>query len=80
VGHKVLIYNSRLRLFLGKLKSGWFGPCVVIKVFPHGALKVHSPQKNQTFMVNGYRVKSYFELKLVLKDEDLALQFVQCAE
>jgi hypothetical protein len=46
VGQKVLIYNSRLRLFPSKLKSRWFGPCIVTKVFPHGALEVYSPQKN----------------------------------
>ena len=25
-GHKVLLFNSRLRLFPGKLRSGWSGP------------------------------------------------------
>ncbi|XP_059429142.1 uncharacterized protein LOC132162951 [Corylus avellana] len=48
VGQKMLIYNLKLRLFPGKLKSQWFGPCVVTKVFPHGALEIHSPEKNQT--------------------------------
>jgi hypothetical protein len=43
VGQKVLIYNSKLRLFPSKLKSRWFGPWVVINVFPHGALEVHNP-------------------------------------
>jgi hypothetical protein len=56
VGQKVLIYNSKLILFPGKLKSIWFGPCVVTQVFPHGALVVHSSQKNQTFKVNGHKV------------------------
>jgi hypothetical protein len=79
VGQKVLIYNSRLRLFLGKLKSRWFGPCVVTKVFPHGTLKVRSSVSNQTFMVNGHRVKPYHEIKLIPRDEDLALQSVQYA-
>jgi hypothetical protein len=37
MGYKVLIYNSKLRLSLGKLKSRWFGPCVVTNVFPHRA-------------------------------------------
>jgi hypothetical protein len=46
VGQKVLIYNSRLRLFPGKLKSRWSGPCVVTKVFPHGALEVHNSESN----------------------------------
>jgi hypothetical protein len=53
VGQKVLIYNSRLRLFPGKLKSRWYGPYVVTQVFPHGAVEVHCKEKNQTFTVNG---------------------------
>jgi hypothetical protein len=48
VGQKVLIYNSKLRLFPSKLKSRWFGPCVVTQVFPHGVVEVHSLQKNHT--------------------------------
>ncbi|XP_061344040.1 uncharacterized protein LOC133290013 [Gastrolobium bilobum] len=31
-GQQVLLYNSRLRLFPGKLKSRWSGPFVVKKV------------------------------------------------
>jgi hypothetical protein len=34
VGQKVLIYNSWLRLFPGKFKSRWFGPCLVTKSVP----------------------------------------------
>ncbi|XP_038697122.1 uncharacterized protein LOC119993981, partial [Tripterygium wilfordii] len=36
VGQKVLVYNSRLKLFPGKLKSKWHGPYVIQAVFPHG--------------------------------------------
>ena len=35
-GQKVLLYDSRLHLFLVKLRSRWTGPFVVIRVFPHG--------------------------------------------
>jgi hypothetical protein len=84
VGQKVLIYNSRLKLFPGKLKSSWFGPCVVTNVFPHGAMEVYSPQKYQTFKVNGHRVKLYIEVNSTPREDDLALhdfalQTVQCA-
>nr|XP_012461583.1 unnamed protein product [Gossypium raimondii] len=37
VGQKVLLYNSVLKLFPGKLRSRWQGPFVVTKVFTHGA-------------------------------------------
>ena len=39
-GELVLLYNSRLRLFPGKLKSRWLGPFTVIKVYPHGAVDI----------------------------------------
>jgi hypothetical protein len=80
MGQKVLIYNSRLRLFPGKLKSRSSGPCTVTKVFPHGALEVYNPGSSRTFMVNGHRVKPYFEAKLLPRDEDLALQSIQDAK
>ena len=69
----MLIYNSKLRLFLGKLKSRWFDPFFVTNVFPHGALEVYSLEKNQTFKVNGHRVKPYVEMNFVPRDEDLTL-------
>lgn len=34
VGQKVLLYNSRLKLFLGKLRSKWNGPYEIVKIFP----------------------------------------------
>ncbi|XP_068323129.1 uncharacterized protein, partial [Pyrus communis] len=40
VGQKVLLFNSRLRLFPGKLRSKWIGPFVVTNVFPHGAVQI----------------------------------------
>ena len=35
VGQKVLLYNSRLELMSGKLRSKWIGPFVVTNVFPY---------------------------------------------
>ena len=39
-GDQVLLYNSRLRLFPGKLKSRWSGPYVIKKVYDHGAVDI----------------------------------------
>ena len=50
-GQKVLLFNSRLRLFLGKLCSRWSGPFEVTQVLPHGAIEINSPTKG-TFKVN----------------------------
>ena len=60
IGQKVLLYNSRLRLFPGKLKSRWSGPFDVTKVYPSGAIEIQDHNK-RTFMVNGQRLKHYLE-------------------
>jgi len=57
-GQQVLLYNSRLRLFPGKLKSRWSGPFTVVRVFPYGAVEVTHNEKG-TFKVNGQRLKHY---------------------
>ncbi|XP_057997935.1 uncharacterized protein LOC131176932 [Hevea brasiliensis] len=57
-GDLVLLYNSRLRLFPGKLKSRWSGPFKVIKVYPHGAVDIWS-ENSGLFKVNGQRLKIY---------------------
>ena len=58
VGELVLLYNSRLRLFLGKLKSRWSGPYRVIAVLPFGAVTLQIESRNE-FKVNGQRLKHY---------------------
>ena len=58
VGQSVLLYNSRLRLFPGKLKSRWSGPFTITRVWPHGAIEVTHPEKG-TFKVNDQRLKPY---------------------
>ena len=37
---QVLLFNSRLKLFLGKLKSKWSGPFTIKEVKPYGAVKL----------------------------------------
>nr|XP_016491862.1 PREDICTED: uncharacterized protein LOC107811448 [Nicotiana tabacum] len=58
-GDMVLLYNSRLRLFPGKLKSRWSGPFRVVEVFPSGAVEVATENDSRTFRVNGQRLKLY---------------------
>jgi hypothetical protein len=60
-GQMVLLYNSRLKLFPGKLKSKWSGPFVVHKVFPHGAIELKNHANGDTFKVNGQRLKPYYQ-------------------
>ena len=42
-GQQVLLINSRLKLFPGKLKSRWSGPFTVTKIFSHGEAEVSHP-------------------------------------
>ncbi|KAL5565361.1 hypothetical protein UlMin_028525 [Ulmus minor] len=44
-GQQVLLFNSRLKLFPGKLRSRWSGPFTVNKVLPSGAIEVTHPSK-----------------------------------
>lgn len=39
-GDQVLLYNYRLYLFHGKLKSRWHSPFAMTRVCPYGALEI----------------------------------------
>jgi len=68
-GDKVLLYNSRLRLFPGKLKSRWSGPFSVVEIHPTGAIEIAASNDSRTFRVNGHRLKHYLgmeDVKVVL--------------
>ena len=60
-GQKVLLYNSRLKLMPGKLRSKWIGPFEVLTVFPYGAVEIRSMVTGKTFKVNGHRLKHFYE-------------------
>ena len=51
VGALVLLFNSRLRLFPGKLKSKWTGPYLVTQLFPQ-AVELKT-KEGVWFKVNG---------------------------
>nr|GFA91029.1 reverse transcriptase domain-containing protein [Tanacetum cinerariifolium] len=59
VGDRVLLFNSRLKIFSGKLKIRWSGPFTIAKVFPYGTVEL-SQANGPNFKVNGHRVKHYF--------------------
>ena len=56
---QVLLFNSRLRLFLGKLKSKWSGPFTVTAVSQLGTVELED-KDGETFKVKAHRVKPYF--------------------
>nr|GEW78351.1 reverse transcriptase domain-containing protein [Tanacetum cinerariifolium] len=59
VGDQVLLFNSRLKIFSGKLKTRWSGPFTITRVFPNGTIELSQPN-GSNFKVNGHRVKHYF--------------------
>ena len=63
VDQKVILYNSRLHLFLGKLQSRWSGPFIVRHILSHGAIEIQNPKNRNVFKVNGHLLKPYLELE-----------------
>ena len=61
VGQKVLLYDSRLKLMPGKLRSKWIGPFIVTNVFPYGAVEIQDNKTSKVFKVNGHRLKLFYE-------------------
>ncbi|XP_074288196.1 uncharacterized protein LOC141613363 [Silene latifolia] len=64
IGDKVLLFNSRYKLFPGKLRSRWFGPYTVTNVNKFGSVEVMTT-KGDKFKVNGHRLKVYHENVIV---------------
>ncbi|XP_076923230.1 uncharacterized protein LOC143585299 [Bidens hawaiensis] len=63
VGQKVWLYNSRLKIFLGKLKRKWMGPYVITRVGRFGDVEIEGMQSQVKQVVNGHRLKPYLEGK-----------------
>nr|GEW25679.1 DNA-directed DNA polymerase [Tanacetum cinerariifolium] len=45
VGDQVLVFNSRFKIFSGKLKTCWTGPFPVTQVFPYGTIELSQTDK-----------------------------------
>ena len=58
IGDLVLLFNSRLRLFPGKLRSRWTGPFEVSRILRSGAVEIKN-NSCSPFIVNGQRLKHY---------------------
>ncbi|GJS91001.1 reverse transcriptase domain-containing protein [Tanacetum coccineum] len=56
VGDQVLLFNSRLKIFSGKLKSRWSGPFTIAHMYPYGTVELSQnsgPNFKSTRRVNG---------------------------
>ena len=58
-GQQVLLYNSRLKVFPGKLKCKWTRPYLITKVFPHGSLELLNEAIKDIITANSQRAKHY---------------------
>nr|GFB69684.1 reverse transcriptase domain-containing protein [Tanacetum cinerariifolium] len=58
VGDQVLLFNSRLKIFSGNLKSRWSGPFTIAEIYPYGTAKLIHPD-GCNFKVNCHRLKHY---------------------
>nr|GEW38125.1 reverse transcriptase domain-containing protein [Tanacetum cinerariifolium] len=59
IGDRVLLFNSCLNIFSGKLKSHWSGLFTISQVYPYGTVELSQPD-GPNFKVNGHRLKYYF--------------------
>ncbi|GKB25781.1 reverse transcriptase domain-containing protein [Tanacetum coccineum] len=67
VGDRVLLFNSRLKIFSSKLKSRWSGPFTITEVFPYGTVELSQPN-GPNFRVNGHQIKFYHGGGIPAKD------------
>ncbi|XP_041996385.1 uncharacterized protein LOC121746538 [Salvia splendens] len=60
VGQRVLLFQSRLKLMPGKLKSKWTGPYAIVVLRTNIVVELQGCDPNSApFMVNGHWVKPF---------------------
>ena len=69
-GDVVLLFNSRLKLFPGKLCSRWSGAFEVIKILQSGVVEIKG-KTSDPFIVNGQHLKHYH----CIEDRDYSASF-----
>ncbi|GKD43111.1 reverse transcriptase domain-containing protein [Tanacetum coccineum] len=70
VGDKVVLYNSRMKIYPEKLKSKWSGPNIVKTVCPYGAVEIIDRNKFN-FKVNGQLLEKYYEGNIDKEDDEV---------
>ena len=73
-GQRVLLYDSRLHIFPGKLKSRWIGPFIIHQVHLNGVVELLNSNGIDTFIVNGHRLEPFIEL---FKPENEEINFLE---
>ncbi|RVW12736.1 Retrovirus-related Pol polyprotein from transposon 17.6 [Vitis vinifera] len=57
------------KLNMDLTRAGWTGPFIIHEVHPNGVVEVFNPTGNQTFKVNGHRLKPFIEPYSTDKEE-----------
>ncbi|KAL1559483.1 hypothetical protein AAHA92_09820 [Salvia divinorum] len=73
LGDVVLLHNSRLSLFPGKLKSKWTGPYMIKKIYDSGTIELLAPD-DILFQANGHRVKKFYNSDKVMEEDEISLE------
>ena len=68
-GDQVLLYDSKLHIFPGKLKLRWTGPFTIQEVYLNGSIDLLNSKDNRMFKVNEQRLKPYVVQHLADKEE-----------
>ena len=71
-GDQVQLYDSKLHLFPGKLKSRWTGSFIIHQVHPNGSVDLLNSKDSRIFKVNGQRLKQY-AAQVVADNEEIPL-------
>ncbi|GJR05794.1 reverse transcriptase domain-containing protein [Tanacetum coccineum] len=66
---KLLLFNSRLKLHPGKLKSKWIDPFIVKTMYPYGAVEI-TYKDGLSFKVNRHRLKKYHDRSFNTDDNE----------
>ncbi|RDX71223.1 hypothetical protein CR513_49460, partial [Mucuna pruriens] len=61
VGQKVLLFNSRLKLIVGKLRSRWDGTFVVTNIFSYAVVELRDEANNRNLKINRHWINPYRE-------------------
>ena len=68
-GDQVLLYDSKLHLFPGKLKLRWTGTFTIQEAYLNGSVDLLNAKDNRVFKVNGQRLKPYAAQHSIDKEE-----------
>ena len=68
-GDQVLVYGSKLHLFLGKLKSRWTRPFIIHQVYLNRSMDLLNSKDSKVFKVNVQRLKPYAAQHTANKEE-----------